>query len=167
MAAVPARKGFEEVQTLENFPVGIQPRGLSPARRLAIGASVSAQVVTIVGPHGVGKTHLLKGIEAALKLVKGGDSVLYMSAEEFMLAFVDGVKKKDTSDLRTLFRRARVVLLDDFQFISSKPGTLGEFFSHLRAIVSNGGGVVCWHVTSRRQASTRSMIACATRSRAA
>ena len=29
------------------------------ARRLAIGASVSAQVVTVVGPHGVGKSHLI------------------------------------------------------------------------------------------------------------
>jgi chromosomal replication initiator protein len=136
-------EGLEEVQTLENFLVGESNRvAFGLARRLAAGASVSAQVVTIVGPHGVGKSHLLKGIEYALKTIKGGDSVLYMSAEEFMLAFVDGVKKKDTSDLRTLFRRAKVVLLDDFQFISSKPGTLSEFFSHLRAIVAGGGVVV-------------------------
>jgi chromosomal replication initiator protein len=135
--------GLEEVQTLENFLVGESNRvAFGLARRLAAGASVAAQVVTIVGPHGVGKTHLLKGIEGALKSVKGGDSVLYMSAEEFMIAFVDGVKKKDTSDLRTLFRRAKVVLLDDFQFISSRPGTLSEFFSHLRAIVAGGGVVV-------------------------
>jgi chromosomal replication initiation ATPase DnaA len=52
------------------------------------------------------------------------------------------VKRKDTSDLRTLVRRAKVVLLDDFQFICSKPGTLVEFFSHMRAIVANGGVVV-------------------------
>jgi chromosomal replication initiator protein len=55
---------------------------------------------------------------------------------------VEGVKRKDTSDLRTLVRRARVVLLDDFQFICTKPGTLVEFFSHMRAIVANGGVVV-------------------------
>ena len=65
-----------------------------------------------------------------------------MSAEDFLHAFVDGVKRKDTSDLRTMFRRAKVVLLDDFQFICAKPGTLVEFFSHLRAIVANGGVVV-------------------------
>ena len=35
-----------------------------------------------------------------------------------------------------------MVLLDDFQFICSKPGTLVEFFSHMRAIVANGGVVV-------------------------
>jgi len=133
----------DDAQTLDNFMVGDSNRiAFGLARRLAMGASVSAHVVTIVGPHGVGKTHLMKGIEAALRTTRGEGSVLYMSAEDFLHAFIDGVKRKDTSDLRTMFRRAKVVLLDDFQFICAKPGTLVEFFSHLRAIVSNGGVVV-------------------------
>ena len=133
----------DDAQTLDNFMVGDSNRiAFGLARRLAMGAGVSANVVTIVGPHGVGKTHLLKGVEAALRAARGDNSVLYMSSEDFTVAFVDGVKRKDTSDLRTLVRRARVVLLDDFQFICSKPGTLVEFFSHLRAIVANGGVVV-------------------------
>ena len=133
----------EDSQTLENFMVGDSNRvAFGLARRLAMGASVSANVVTIVGPHGVGKTHLLRGIEAALRSAKGEGSVLYMIAEDFLHAFIDGVKKKDTSDLRAMFRRARVVLLDDFQFICAKPGTLVEFFSHMRALVAHGGVVV-------------------------
>ncbi|HEY7800949.1 MAG TPA: DnaA/Hda family protein [Hyphomonadaceae bacterium] len=135
--------GADEQQTLENFLVGESNRiAFGLARRLALGASVAANVVTIIGPHGVGKTHLLKGIEAALKAARGDGTVLYMSSEDFTVAFVEGVKRKDTSDLRTLVRRAKVVLLDDFQFICSKPGTLVEFFSHLRAIVQAGGVVV-------------------------
>jgi chromosomal replication initiator protein len=133
----------EGAPTLENFLVGDSNRiAFGLARRLAMGAGVEANVVTIVGPHGVGKSHLLRGIEHALKAAKGEHSVLYMSSEDFTVAFVDGVKRKDTSDLRALVRRARVVLLDDFQFICSKPGTLVEFFSHMRAIVANGGVVV-------------------------
>jgi chromosomal replication initiator protein len=133
----------DEQQTLDNFLVGESNRiAFGLARRLALGASVAANVVTMVGPHGVGKTHLLRGIEAALKATRGEGSVLYMSSEDFTVAFVEGVKRKDTSDLRTLVRRAKVVLLDDFQFICSKPGTLVEFFSHLRAIVASGGVVV-------------------------
>lgn len=141
--APPSGSSDEEAPTLENFMVGDSNRvAFGLARRLAMGAGVSANVVTIVGPHGVGKSHLLKGIETALRATRGESSVLYMSSEDFTVAFVDGVKRKDTSDLRTLVRRAKVVLLDDFQFICSKPGTLVEFFSHLRAIVSNGGVVV-------------------------
>lgn len=139
----PVEISAEGAQTLENFLVGDSNRiAFGLARRLAMGAGVEANVVTIVGPHGVGKSHLLKGIEQALKATRGEQSVLYMSSEDFTVAFVDGVKRKDTSDLRTLVRRAKVVLLDDFQFICSKPGTLVEFFSHLRAIVSHGGVVV-------------------------
>jgi chromosomal replication initiator protein len=141
--AMPSGGADDGAQTLDNFMVGDSNRiAFGLARRLAMGAGVSANVVTIVGPHGVGKTHLLKGIEAALRTTRGDTSVLYMSSEDFLHAFVDGVKRKDTSDLRTLFRRAKVVLLDDFQFICAKPGTLVEFFSHLRAIVANGGVVV-------------------------
>src|SRR5262249_54776958 len=50
-----------ETQTLENFLVGDSNRiAFGLARRLAMGAGVEANVVTIVGPHGVGKSHLLK-----------------------------------------------------------------------------------------------------------
>ena len=144
LADEPRPEGINgDAQTLENFLVGDSNRlAFGLAHRLAMGGGVAANVVTIVGPHGVGKTHLLKGIHASLAAAKGESSVLYMSSEDFTVAFVDGVKRKDTSDLRTLVRRAKVVLLDDFQFICSKPGTLVEFFSHMRAIVANGGVVV-------------------------
>jgi chromosomal replication initiator protein len=135
--------GGEGDQTLDNFLVGDSNNiAFGLARRLAMGASVAAHVVTIVGPHGVGKTHLLRGIEAALAASKGKGSVLYMSSEDFTIAFVEGVRKKDTSELRARVRKAKVVLLDDFQFICSKPGTLVEFFSNLRAVVAGGGVVV-------------------------
>ncbi|MBU6318503.1 MAG: chromosomal replication initiator protein DnaA [Alphaproteobacteria bacterium] len=135
--------GTETDQTLDNFLVGDSNNiAFGLARRLALGASVAAHVVTIVGPHGVGKTHLLKGIEAALASSRGKGSVLYMSSEDFTIAFVEGVRKKDTSELRAKVRKAKVVLLDDFQFICSKPGTLVEFFSNLRAVVAGGGVVV-------------------------
>lgn len=143
--ALTARSGEQDEsgQTLENFVVGDSNRvAFSLARRLANGQSVAANVVTLVGPHGVGKSHLQKGIFVALQNSRPEGHVLAMSAEEFTVAFVEGVKRKDTSDLRTLVRRARVVLLDDFQFICTKPGTLVEFFSHMRAIVANGGVVV-------------------------
>ncbi len=135
--------GTDGEQTLENFVVGESNRmAYGLAHTLSLGGSVAAQVVTLYGPHGIGKTHLMRGIEHRLRRARGESHVLYLSAETFMHAFVDGVKRKDTSELRSLIRRARAVLLDDFQFIYDKPGTLGEFFQHMRAIVANGGVVV-------------------------
>jgi chromosomal replication initiator protein len=65
-----------------------------------------------------------------------------MSAEDFMLTFVDGVKKKDTSAQRLKIRNADIVLLDDLQLITSREATLKEFFQHLRAVTASGGKVV-------------------------
>lgn len=131
------------VQSLDAFLVGDSNRvAYGLARRIALGASVAAQIVSIVGPHGVGKTMLLRGIEHGLTSTHGADYACYMSAEDFMLAFVDGVKRRDTSELRNRVRSARVVLLDDFQFILSKPATLEEFFAYARAVRAAGGVVV-------------------------
>jgi chromosomal replication initiator protein len=128
--------------TLETFHVGdsnLVAFGL--ARRIAQGTSVAANVVTIVGPHGVGKSHLQKGIEAALR-ASGRQDVLYIGSEEFFVTYIEGVKRKDTADQRTMMRKARVLLIDDFHMICSKPGTLNELFSHIRAVTSAGGLVV-------------------------
>jgi chromosomal replication initiator protein len=128
--------------SLDQFVVGESNRvAYNLARRVAAGSN-TAQLATIVGPHGVGKTMLLRGIEAAVAAASGPDSVLYVSAEDFLVAFVEGVRRKDTSDLRAMMRSAKVVLMDDFHFICSKPGTLVEFFTHLRANVARGHTVV-------------------------
>ncbi|MBI1340697.1 AAA family ATPase [bacterium] len=111
-------------------------------KRLATGRGVASSIAMIVGPHGVGKTLILRGVESALQASHGDAHVIYMSAEDFMLAFVDGVKRRDTSELRKMIRRARVIMLDDFQFICSRPGTLTEFFSHVRAVSAAGGVIV-------------------------
>ncbi|MEM6625681.1 MAG: DnaA/Hda family protein [Pseudomonadota bacterium] len=107
------------------------------AMRLAAGEAGPVPIVLFYGPNGCGKTHMLTAIRSARRDDKG---VVHMSAEEFMLAFVDGVKRKDTSGLRKKVRKAHTLLLDDIH--SLKPGTLREFFSHLRAITEKGGGVV-------------------------
>lgn len=133
----------EPMKLFDSFIVGESNRvahGLM--KRIAHGGGVAAATVMLVGPHGVGKSLLLRGVEQALRLAKGEAHVIYMSAEDFMLAFVDGVKRKDTSALRRMVRNARVILLDDFQFICSRPGTLQEFFSHMRAVAGSGGVVV-------------------------
>ena len=146
----------EEAPTLENFMVGDSNRvAFGLARRLAMGAGVSANVVTIVGPHGVGKSHLLKGIEAALRSTRGEGSVLYMSSEDFTVAFVDGVKRKDTSDLRTLVRRilanegatAPQLVASDVQSLLEGydwPGNLRQLASvlHTAAVMAAGEAAI-------------------------
>lgn len=133
----------DDVCTLNSYLVGDSNRSaFGLVKRLVDGLPVASPVVSIVGPHGVGKSHLLKGIRDAMAPKMKDGEVLYLTSEEFMVAFVDGIKAKDTSRLREMVCKAKVLLLDDLQFITSKPGTLTEFFARLRANVQNGGVVI-------------------------
>ncbi|MAI89263.1 MAG: chromosomal replication initiator protein DnaA [Hyphomonadaceae bacterium TMED5] len=111
-------------------------------RKIADGQATPSQTIYFYGRHGVGKTHLLHAIET--EMVRNDDprTAVYMSAEEFMVAFVEGVKRRDTSDLKTRLRSADVLLIDDLQAIAGMGGTQKEFFSNIRAVVARGGQVV-------------------------
>ncbi|MAP96453.1 MAG: chromosomal replication initiator protein DnaA [Ponticaulis sp.] len=112
------------------------------ARKIAANQPSPSQTVYFYGPHGVGKTHLLKSIEAEIAKSGSDRTAVFMSAEEFMVAFVEGVKRRDTSDLKTRLRSADVLLIDDLQAIAGMGGTQKEFFSNIRAVVARGGQVV-------------------------
>ena len=130
-------------QSFETLVVGDSNElAAAVARNLVDDGAGLAPVVLFYGPHGVGKTHIMRAIERAKTQKNGEKSAVYMSAEEFMLSFVEGVKKKDTSAQRKRIRKASIVLLDDLQFIASRKGTLNEFFLHLRYVTENGGKVV-------------------------
>ena len=112
------------------------------ARKIAADQATPAQTVYFYGRHGVGKTHLLRAIESEMAKNSSGRSAVYMSAEEFMVAFVEGVKRRDTSELKARLRSADVLLIDDLQAIAGMGGTQKEFFSNIRAVVARGGQVV-------------------------
>lgn len=102
---------------------------------------VPASIVVINGLQGVGKTHLLKAVEASLE-VKEDQRVAYISAEEFLVSYVDGAKSGDTRALKARVRGADIVLFDDLQTIAGKKGTNDELTATLRTVTNHGGIVV-------------------------
>lgn len=129
--------------TFDNLVVAESNRvAATVARRIAKGDAAPSKTVYFYGRHGVGKTHLLLAILAEMTALKDGRSAVYMSAEEFMVAFVEGVKRNDTSDLKARLRSADVLLIDDLQAIAGMGGTQREFFSNIRAVAARGGQVV-------------------------
>ena len=102
---------------------------------------VPASIIVINGLQGVGKTHLLKAVEAALE-VKEDQRVAYISAEEFLVSYVDGAKSGDTRALKARVRDADIVLFDDLQTIAGKKGTNDELTGTLRTVTNRGGIVV-------------------------
>lgn len=129
--------------TFDNLVVAESNRlAATVCTKIAGNQATPSQIVYLYGHHGVGKTHLLKAIESQIEVSDDERSVVYMSAEEFMVAFVEGVKRRDTSDLKSRLRGADVLLIDDLQAIAGMGGTQKEFFGNIRAVVGRGGQVV-------------------------
>ena len=112
------------------------------ALRIADGKPMPAPIALLYGPQGVGKTHIMRALEARIRQEMPEANLLYMTAEEFMARYQAGVIKRDTTELKSIIRAAEYVLIDDLQWIAGKPGTDTEFFANIRAVSSNGGKVV-------------------------
>ena len=126
--------------TFESLVVGeSNAKALACLERIAEGPSLGAPVHFIYGLQGVGKTHLLRALEGALK---SSLRITYMTAEEFMSAYIEGAKARDTAALKARLRNCDLLLIDDLQWIKDKKGTDEAFFANLRAVTGQGGRVV-------------------------
>ncbi len=112
------------------------------ARRIAGGLPVGTLTTLFYGLQGTGKTHILHALKAAAERRSDDCHVVYLTAEEFLSSYTDGVKVKDTSALKKRLRAATILMIDDLHRISGKPGTETELFQNIREVTANGGHVV-------------------------
>lgn len=111
------------------------------AVRLAAPEAPMFNPLFIHGPTGLGKTHLLHAIGGAFAEHSPQEAVLYMSAERFMLEFVNAIRAKDTLAFKTRLRAARLLLIDDIQFIAGKGPTQEEFLHTLNELINTGARI--------------------------
>ncbi|PKP80106.1 MAG: chromosomal replication initiator protein DnaA [Alphaproteobacteria bacterium HGW-Alphaproteobacteria-18] len=112
------------------------------AKRIAAGLPAGTATTLIYGPPGTGKTHLMQALRLEAARRDTSRRIVYLTAEEFMSAYLDGVKARDTSDLKKRLRAASILLIDDLHRIAGKPGTEAELYQNIREVTSNGGQVV-------------------------
>ena len=129
--------------TFDNFVTGeANALACSAARTLAEGGQLLVNPLFIHGATGQGKTHLLHAIGHGFKLRKPGASVLYMSAEKFMVEFVSAMRAKDTLTFKARLRGADLLMIDDVQFIAGKGSTQEEFLHTVNEIIASGRRLV-------------------------
>ena len=127
--------------TFDSFVVG-QSNRLAHAASLAVvdHPGNAYNPLFLYGGVGLGKTHLLHAIGHAV--VARGADVVYVSSETFTNELIESIRQHRTDDFRLKFRNARVLLIDDVQFIAGKERTEEEFFHTFNAIHESGGQIV-------------------------
>jgi chromosomal replication initiator protein len=129
--------------TFEQFVIGDANR-FAHAAALAV-AELPGQAYNplfIVGPPGVGKTHLLHSIGNYIDAYSGGLTVRYTTVERFTNEFLEALKARDVDAFKHRYRRNDVLLIDDVQFLESKVKTEEEFFHTFNALHETGAQIV-------------------------
>ncbi|HEY6761652.1 MAG TPA: chromosomal replication initiator protein DnaA [Baekduia sp.] len=129
--------------TFEQFVIGDANR-FAHAAALAV-AELPGQAYNplfVVGPPGVGKTHLLHSIGNYVQAYGGGLTVRYTTVERFTNEFLEALKARDVDAFKHRYRRNDVLLIDDVQFLESKVKTEEEFFHTFNALHETGSQLV-------------------------
>jgi chromosomal replication initiator protein DnaA len=113
---------------------------LQAARAVAVEPGRKYNPLVIVGPAGVGKTHLLHGIGNALTL--SGSSVACTGAEEFTAELIDAIGRDGVAAWRARYRRAGAFLLDDVHLIAGKDRSQDELFHLFNLLIESGRQLV-------------------------
>ena len=130
---------FDPKLTFDNFVVGDTNRiACNAARAIAEGGPMRFNPLFIHGPTGQGKTHLLQAIGHGYTARKPEARALAMSAERFMVDFVNAMRAKDTLAFKARLRSVDILLIDDFQFIAGKETTQEEFLYTIDELMRGG-----------------------------
>jgi chromosomal replication initiator protein len=133
--------------TFDSFIVG-KPNefAYACARRVAEApASAGFNPLFLYGGVGLGKTHLMHAIAWELSNPRRNGrpvSVTYMSAEKFMVRFINALRFQSTMDFKNELRSVDVLMIDDLQFLMGKDNTQEEFFHTFNAVVEAGKQIV-------------------------
>ncbi len=82
----------------------------------------------IYGDVGLGKTHLANAIGLEVKSIFPEKTVLYVSTEKFIQQYTTATQRNNRNDFIHFYQMIDVLIVDDIQFLSGKPGTQDVFF---------------------------------------
>lgn len=128
--------------TFQNFAVsdGNQLAFVS-SQAVAANIGTSYNPLFLYGPVGVGKTHLMHAIANDVYQQNPADKILYITSEEFTNDVVEAIRNRETAKMKRRFRTAKVLIIDDIQFIEGKEATQEELFHTFNILIDQGSQI--------------------------
>ena len=120
----------------ELFVGGCNNLAITAAKNVVISPGKRFNPLFVYGKPGVGKTHLLKTIEAS------SNSSFYIDSESFLESYISGIKNNDINNFKKRIRSVDILLVDDIQFFVGKKGVSEELFHTINYFLNNSKSVV-------------------------
>jgi chromosomal replication initiator protein len=96
----------------------------------------------IYGGVGLGKTHLMQSIGAAMLARDSNARVSYVHSERFVGEMVRALQHNTITEFKTLYRSLDALLIDDIQFFAGKDRSQEEFFHTFNALLEGQKQIV-------------------------
>jgi chromosomal replication initiator protein len=128
---------------LEDYVTGPGNRmALAAATELARTAGFAFNPLMIHSAIGLGKSHLLEGINLSLKQFHPRLQIIQLNAEAFTNSFLESMRSGTLNGFRTRFRSAGGLIVDDVQFLAAKRATMIEFLYTFDALYEKGAPII-------------------------
>ena len=88
----------------------------------------------IYGGVGMGKTHLMQAIGNYIH-ENSDNSIICISSENFLNEYIDNLQEKTMAAFKNKYRYTDVLLIDDIQTLTDKPGVQEELFHTFNALL--------------------------------
>ncbi len=96
----------------------------------------------IYGATGLGKSHLVQAIGAAIKTQYPEKLVLYVDAQKFTQQYVDAIKEGKANDFVNFYQMIDVLIVDDVHHFSNKEKTQDGFFNIFNHLHQTGKQII-------------------------